>query len=107
MKNRRNRGRRNETRLRRIRIQYMRRRHRKSVRARRLALLCCIVLTAGGLLILAEQGGQLLEIENTQKTEGQKAEVQMPQETRIENRQFGIIFRPKDGEITIYRESSN
>ena len=73
----------------------MRRRLGKRARTRRLAFLCCAALAAGYLLILADWGGRLFEIEEIQETEAPEGK-----------RKFGIIFRLKDGEITFYSESS-
>lgn len=99
-------GNRNKSGLRRIRRRYMRRRLRKRARTRRLAFLCCAALAAGYLLILAEQGGRLLEIEEIQETEDAKRDGQPLQDEAEGKQKFGIIFRLKDGEITFYRESS-
>ncbi len=103
---RRYRGSRKGAELRRARIRYMRRRHRQAVRIRRFVFLFCTVLAAGYLLVLIKQGGRLIEIESIWSTEVQNAEKQpleMPGDT---GEQFGAIFRLKDGEITLYRESS-
>ena len=84
----------------------MRRRLGKRARTRRLAFLCCAALAAGYLLILADWGGRLFEIEEIQETEAPKKDGQSSQDEAEGKRKFGIIFRLKDGGITFYSESS-
>lgn len=100
------RGRRNELRLRRIRARYMRRMHERAVRTRRLAFFFCTALATGYLLILARQSGRLFQIKDEKIIETQVEEKQENGNPEKEKHQFGIVFRLKDGEITIYREGS-
>lgn len=99
-------GRRSESRLRRIRVRYMRRMCERAVRTRRLAFFCCAALAAGYLVILARQGGRLFQIEEEKTIEAQSEEKQENGSPEKEKQQFGIVFRLKNGEIILYREGS-
>lgn len=99
-------GRRSESRLRRIRVRYMRRMCERAVRTRRLAFFFCTALATGYLLILARQSGRLFQIKDEKIIETQVEEKQENGSPEKEKQQFGIVFRLKNGEIILYREGS-